>query len=62
VAQRIVCYAKEAEQIKQGDELGFIRFGSRVDVFLPLGTEILVKKGQNVRGNITKIARRKKGN
>ncbi len=57
VAQRIVCYAKEGEQVKQGEELGFIRFGSRVDVFLPLGTEILVKKDQKVQGNITKLAR-----
>jgi phosphatidylserine decarboxylase len=57
VAQRIACYAKEGEQVKQGEELGFIRFGSRVDVFLPPGTEILVKKGQKVQGNITKIAR-----
>ncbi len=57
VAQRIVCYAKEGEQVKQGEELGFIRFGSRVDVFLPLGTEILVKKDQKVEGNITKLAR-----
>jgi len=57
VAQRIACYAKEGEQVNQGEELGFIRFGSRVDVFLPTGTEILVEKGQKVQGNITKIAR-----
>jgi len=57
VAQRIACYAKEGGKVKQGEELGFIRFGSRVDVFLPPGTEILVKKGQKVQGNITKLAK-----
>jgi phosphatidylserine decarboxylase len=57
VAQRIICYAKKSDQVEQGEELGFIKFGSRVDVFLPLGTEILVTKGQKVRGNITEIAR-----
>lgn len=56
VAQRITCYAKEGEIVEQGKELGFIRFGSRVDVFLPPGTKILVKKGQKVQGNITRIA------
>jgi len=61
VAQRIACYAKEGEIVKQGEELGFIRFGSRVDVFLPPGTEILVKKGQKVQGNITKLARWNEG-
>ena len=40
VARRIICYAKQDEEIKQGDQFGFIKFGSRVDVFLPLGTEI----------------------
>ncbi len=57
VAQRIICYAQPGAQIKQGEELGFIKFGSRVDVFLPPGTEILVTKDQNVQGNITPIAR-----
>jgi phosphatidylserine decarboxylase len=57
VAQRIICYAQPGAKVKQGEELGFIKFGSRVDVFLPLGTKILVKKNQMVRGNITPIAR-----
>jgi len=57
VAQRIICYAKEGTKVKQGEELGFIKFGSRVDVFLPLGTEILVEKDQKVQGNVTPIAR-----
>lgn len=50
VAQRISCYAGEGMKITQGEELGFIKFGSRVDIFLPLGTKVLVKKNQKVSG------------
>lgn len=50
VAQRISCYAKEGSKISQGEELGFIKFGSRVDLFLPIGTKIQVEKNQKVRG------------
>jgi phosphatidylserine decarboxylase len=50
VAQRISCYAREGQQISQGDELGFIKFGSRVDIFLPPGTKINVSKNQKVKG------------
>ena len=50
VAQRISCYAGEGMKITQGEELGFIKFGSRVDIFLPLGTEVLVTKNQKVSG------------
>lgn len=57
VAQRIKCYATENEQVVQGEELGFIKFGSRVDVFLPLGTKVLVQKKQKVKGCTTIIAR-----
>ncbi len=56
LARRIVCYAKEGQDVKQGDELGFIKFGSRLDVFLPSGTKVLVKPGDTVRGGITAIA------
>jgi phosphatidylserine decarboxylase len=59
VARRIICYAKEGEEIEQGSELGFIKFGSRVDIFLPLDTAILVKLGDKVRGRYTPIARLK---
>lgn len=55
VAQRISCYAKTAKTVTQGHELGFIKFGSRVDLFLPLDTKILVSKGQKVTGNFTVI-------
>lgn len=56
VARRIKCYAKEGEQVEQGDEFGFIRFGSRVDVFLPLNCEINVKIDQKVTGQATILA------
>jgi phosphatidylserine decarboxylase len=57
VARRIVTYSKPGQQVTQGDELGFIKFGSRVDVFLPLGTEIEVPILQHVRANKSIIAR-----
>jgi phosphatidylserine decarboxylase len=57
VARRIISYATAGKSVKMGDEMGFIRFGSRVDVFLPAGTEILVKPGQQVRGIITPLAK-----
>lgn len=56
LARRICYYVKEGQSIKQNEEFGFIRFGSRVDVYLPLGTEIDVKIGQNVQGGITTLA------
>jgi phosphatidylserine decarboxylase len=57
VARRIVTYAKENQEILQGDELGFIKFGSRVDVFLPVGTEIEVPILQQVKANKSIIAK-----
>ena len=57
VARRIISYAAQGKSVKLGDEMGFIRFGSRVDIFLPVGTEILVKPGQYVRGLITPLAK-----
>ena len=56
VARRIISYAKEGMKVKTGDELGFIRFGSRVDVFLPVDSKILVRPGQKVRGLQTPLA------
>jgi phosphatidylserine decarboxylase len=57
VARRIVSYAKEGVTVRQGDELGFIKFGSRVDIFLPLGTEIKVSLNQKVKGNVDVIGK-----
>ena len=53
VARRIVCYAKKNDAAKQGSQMGFIKFGSRVDLYLPLDTRIDVKLGQKVRGKNT---------
>lgn len=53
LARRIVWYVNEGKEVKQGDEFGFIKFGSRVDVFLPVGTKINVKLGDKVKGGIT---------
>lgn len=55
LARRIVWYVKEQDQVKQGDEFGFIKFGSRVDLFLPLDTDIQVKVGDKVTGGMTMI-------
>ena len=56
LARRIVCYSKEGQEAVQGEEFGFIKFGSRVDLFLPLGTEIKVGLGDTVKGGITVLA------
>ena len=57
MARRIVTYAKEGDLCQVDDQMGFIKFGSRVDTFLPLGTEILVDMDQHVTANQTPIAR-----
>ena len=56
VARRIVNYAEEGQAVTQGTDAGFIKFGSRVDVFLPIETPVLVKEGQFVKGGVTLIA------
>lgn len=56
MARRIVCYAKEGNDIRQGDEVGFIKFGSRVDLYLPIGSDINVQLNQKVKGKTTIIA------
>jgi len=56
VARRIVCYAEEGSVAKQGSEFGFIKFGSRVDVFLPLGSEVKPQIGDVVTGSQTLLA------
>lgn len=55
VARRICYYAKENQQVKTGEEFGFIKFGSRIDLFLPLGTKIDVNIGDVVKAKLTKI-------
>ena len=56
VARRIVCDLQPGEESIAGDELGMIRFGSRVDVFLPLDADVQVKIGEKVRGKVTVLA------
>lgn len=56
VARRIIWYVKEGQPVKQGEEFGFIKFGSRVDVFLPLDAEVNVKIGDVTKGGVTVIA------
>ncbi len=60
LARRIVTYANQGDECKVNTQLGFIKFGSRVDLYLPLDAEILVNMKQTVRGNKTVIARLKK--
>ncbi len=56
LAKRIVWYLQAGEEVKQGEELGFIKFGSRVDVFLPLDAQIKVKLGEKTKGGKTVLA------
>ena len=56
LARRIVNYASEGRVVKQGDESGFIKFGSRLDIFLPLKTKVNVSINQMVKGGISEIA------
>jgi phosphatidylserine decarboxylase len=55
IARRIVCWLKEGMQVRSGERFGLIRFGSRVEVFLPSGSTILVKVGEKVRAGETPI-------
>lgn len=57
LAKRIVNYIKEGDVVEQGKDFGFIKFGSRVDLFLPLDAKVEVAIGQKVKGNKTVIAR-----
>jgi len=59
LAKRIVNYAKKGDEIVQGTDAGFIKFGSRVDLFLPLDTELTVKLGDVVKGGTQVIAEKK---
>ena len=59
MAKRVVTYAKEGEVLEQGAELGFIKFGSRVDVFLPVGTDVSADMCEAVTGRQTVLARLK---
>ncbi len=62
MARRIVWYVKENDEVSQGEEFGFIKFGSRVDIFVPLDTEMKVELGQKTKGGQTVIAQLKTPN
>ena len=56
LARRIKCYIKEGQALDQGDEFGFIKFGSRVDIYLPLNAKVMVNIDQITKGGKTIIA------
>lgn len=56
LARRICWYVNEGDTVRQNEEFGFIKFGSRVDLFLPLGTQVDVKIGDVVKGGVTVVA------
>lgn len=56
MARRICFYVKENDIVKQNEEFGFIRFGSRVDIYFPVGTKVDVKIGDVVKGGVTVLA------
>ena len=56
LARRIVFYVNDGDEVKAGDEMGFIKFGSRVDLYLPLNADVKVSIGQMVQGNVDVIA------
>ena len=57
MARRIVTYARRGHRADIDGHMGFIKFGSRVDLYLPLDAEVLVAMGQNVKGGVTPVAR-----
>ena len=59
MARRIVTYAKEGEDCYIDEHLGFIKLGSRVDLYLPVDSDVLVKLGQKTTGDLTVVARLK---
>lgn len=57
IARRIVCYPKEGERVEQNQKVGCIKFGSRVDIFVPIGSKVLVEIGDKVVGTQTPLVR-----
>lgn len=57
LARRIVWYVKEGDEVIQTEQFGFIKFGSRVDIFLPIGTDVKLVLGEVVKGGITVLAK-----
>jgi phosphatidylserine decarboxylase len=57
IARRVVCWKKEGERVARGERIGLVRFGSRVDLWVPREAEILVSLGDNVKGGSSVVAR-----
>jgi phosphatidylserine decarboxylase len=57
IARRVICWKEEGETVALGELVGLIRFGSRVDVWLPLNTEVAVKRGEKVKGGESALAK-----
>ena len=57
IARRVVCWVKPNQAVEAGQRIGFIKFGSRVDLILPRGSKIEVRKGDKVKGGVTIIGR-----
>lgn len=57
IARRVVCWKKEGDRVARGERIGLVRFGSRVDVWVPAEAEILVRLGDNVKGGSSVVAR-----
>jgi phosphatidylserine decarboxylase len=56
IARRVICWKAEGQEVARGELMGLIRFGSRVDVWLPLESRVLVKRGQKVKGGESVLA------
>jgi phosphatidylserine decarboxylase len=57
IARRVLCWKSKGETVARGDRVGMIRFGSRVDVWLPAATQVVVSRGQNVKGGESILAK-----
>ncbi|HEX4001875.1 MAG TPA: phosphatidylserine decarboxylase family protein [Candidatus Acidoferrales bacterium] len=57
IARRVLCWKSPGEEVSRGDRVGLIRFGSRVDIWLPMDAEVVVKRGDNIAGGASVIAK-----
>jgi len=57
IARRVLCWKREGDLVALGERVGMIRFGSRVDIWLPIGAEVVVRRGQKVRGGESILAK-----
>jgi len=57
IARRVICWKREGESVALGERVGLIRFGSRVDIWLPMETQVAVRRGQNVKGGESILAK-----